>query len=142
LLAAVLILFVFSLMPSIGLAQQNFGVPTNDSALPDAPQPQQNTEGRNTLAADGGSITGPVFDTNRDVLQGARVTLARSAGSAMRTVESGSNGQFSFTQLPPDVYTITVTTPHEGFLLSPTYIASRGSPDCAANNAFHIRRGN
>jgi len=72
LLATVLILFVFSLMPSIGLAQQNFGVPTNDSALPDAPQPQQNTEGRNTLAADGGSTTGTVFDTNRDVLQGAR----------------------------------------------------------------------
>src|SRR5215469_538492 len=39
------------------------------------------------------------------------VTLARSAGSAMRTVESGSNGQFSFTQLPPNVYTITVTAP-------------------------------
>src|SRR5215475_7014810 len=97
-------------MPSIGFAQQNLGLPANDSALPDAPQPQQDREANNAQAA-AGSITGTVFDTNRDVLQGARVTLAGSAGFALRTVESGSNGQFSFTQLPPDVYTITVTAP-------------------------------
>jgi len=93
------------------LAQQNFDMPTNDSALPDAPQPQQDREASNALATDAGSITGTVFDMNRNVLQGARVTLTGSAGSAMRTVESGSNGQFSFTQLPPDVYTISVTAP-------------------------------
>jgi len=108
-MAAALVLF--SLMPSASLAQQNFDLSTKDSALPDAPQPQQNREASNALATDAGSITGTVFDTNRDVLQGARVTLAGSAGSAMRSVESGSNGQFSFTQLPPDVYTITVTVP-------------------------------
>jgi hypothetical protein len=52
-----------------------------------------------------------VLDTNREVLQGARVTLADPSGSAIRTVDSGSNGQFTFTSLPPDVYKLTVTAP-------------------------------
>jgi hypothetical protein len=52
-----------------------------------------------------------VLDTNREVLQGARVTLANRSGSAIRTVESGSNGQFAFTGLPPDVYKLIVTAP-------------------------------
>jgi len=52
-----------------------------------------------------------VLDTNRNVLQGARVTLANPSGSVIRTVESGSNGQFAFTGLPPDIYKLTVTVP-------------------------------
>jgi hypothetical protein len=52
-----------------------------------------------------------VLDTNRNVLQGARVTLANPSGSVIRTVESGSNGQFAFTGLPRDIYKLTVTGP-------------------------------
>jgi hypothetical protein len=52
-----------------------------------------------------------VLDTNREVLQGARVALANRSGSAIRTVESGSNGQFAFAGLPPDVYKLIVTAP-------------------------------
>ena len=109
LVAAALVLFIW--MPSTSLAQQNFDMPARANALPDAPQPQQNREATDGQATGAGSITGTVLDANRDVLQGARVTLEGSAGSAMRTVESGSNGQFAFTQLPPDIYTISVTEP-------------------------------
>ena len=40
---------------------------------------------------------------------GARVTLTGRSGAAIQTVESGGNGQFAFTGLPPDVYKLTVT---------------------------------
>ena len=56
-------------------------------------------------------LSGTVLDTNRDVLQGARVTLVGLSGSVIRTVESGSNGQFAFTGLAPDIYKLTVTAP-------------------------------
>ena len=110
LLAATLGLSLPSFVPSV-LAQQNLVSTATDSALPDAPQPQQNREANAFQRSEAGSITGTVLDTNRDVVEGAHVTLAGSAGSTTRTVDSGSNGQFSFTELPPDVYTITVTAP-------------------------------
>ena len=43
-------------------------------------------------------------------MQGARVTLEGPSGFAW-TVESGMNGEFTFTGLPPDVYKLTVTAP-------------------------------
>lgn len=49
-----------------------------------------------------GIISGTVFDSNKDVVQGATVTL-RSA-SATRTVKTGSDGQFTFGSLPPGDY--------------------------------------
>ena len=52
-----------------------------------------------------------MLDKNGEVLPGARVTLADPSSVALRTVESGSNGQFEFPGLPPNVYKITVTAP-------------------------------
>jgi hypothetical protein len=57
------------------------------------------------------TISGTVLDTNRGVLPGASVTLASPADSAARTVDSGTDGQFAFTGLVPDVYKLTVTAP-------------------------------
>jgi hypothetical protein len=53
-------------------------------------------------------LSGTVLDANRDVLQGAHVTLTGRSG-ATQAVESGSNGQFAFRGLPPDVYKLSVT---------------------------------
>jgi len=112
-LVASSILLIFSgLTRSTALAQEGFSSTTQDGALSDAPQPAQDTtqSGANDSRLTGtGSLSGTVLDTNRDVLQGARVTLAGRAGAAIQTVESGSNGQFAFTGLPPDVYKLTVT---------------------------------
>ena len=81
-------------------------------ALPDAPQAVQ-TPGApiSPQPIGGGSITGTVLDTNGDVLQGARVTLFAHSNSSGQAAQSGMNGQFAFTGLPPDVYTVTVTAP-------------------------------
>ena len=93
-------------------AQEGISYTTRDGALSDVPQPAQDStqsEANDSRLTATGSLSGTVLDTNRDVLQGARVTLAGEAGAVIRTVESGSNGQFAFTDLPPDIYKITVT---------------------------------
>ena len=56
-----------------------------------------------------GSISGSVLGMNGEVIQGAQVTLADSSGTEIRTVDSGGNGQFAFTNLPPGVYELKVT---------------------------------
>ena len=104
----------------MALAQQSL-TSVHESTFPDAPEPQQAATPSvvGNPQAGGGTITGTVLDTNRSVLQGAHVALAGRLGSAVRTVESGMNGQFSFAGLPPDVYTLTVTAPGMNPFTSP-----------------------
>jgi hypothetical protein len=45
------------------------------------------------------------------VVQNALVTLSGPSGFQPLTVKSGSDGQFSFTSLPPAAYSVTVTAP-------------------------------
>jgi hypothetical protein len=93
-----------SLSGSTALAQESISLAStsDDSSLPDAPQPQQ--------AADA-TITGTVLDPNHAVVQGARVTLADATGAGLRSAQSGSNGQFELTGLAAGVYTLNVTAP-------------------------------
>jgi hypothetical protein len=111
--SAVSIFLLFSSAPTaIALGQDNLAS-IHETPLPEAPEPQQAYSPAAPVEAQSatGSLTGTVLDTNRNVLQGARVTLAGSHDSSVRTVESGTNGQFAFAGLPPDVYTLTVTAP-------------------------------
>ena len=113
-MAGFILLIFSSLARPTALAQESFSSTAHDDTLPDAPQPAQVTtpSGANDSQQTGtGSLSGTVLDTNRNVLQGARVRLVDASGSVIRTVESGSNGQFAFTGLPPDVYKLTVTAP-------------------------------
>ena len=119
LLAAAVGWCLASFVPSSLFAQQNLSSTADASALPDVPQPQQNKVVLGSQATETGSISGIVLDVNRNVIEGVRLTLAGSTGSVLRIVESGSNGEFSFTELPPDVYTITVTAPSMNSLSSP-----------------------
>jgi hypothetical protein len=106
------VLFVsLNLTPSAAHAQQSSD---STSALPNAPQPAQATNQpaeMGTPQAVTGDISGTVLDTNGNVLPGAEVTLSDPSGSAIRTVVSGSDGQFAFAGLAPNVYTITVMGP-------------------------------
>ena len=103
---------VCSLLSSTAVAQQSFSS-TGVTAHPDVPQPARIP----SSAADGpqqtaaGSITGEVLDTNHDAVKGARVIVAGQSTSAVRTADAADNGQFAFTELPPDVYQLTVTAP-------------------------------
>ena len=114
LVAGSIVLIFSSLARSSALAQEIFSSTAHTAALPDAPQPAQVTtpSGTNDSQQTGiGSLSGTVLDTNRNVLQGARVKLADPSGSVIRTVDSGSNGEFAFTGVPPGVYKLTVTAP-------------------------------
>ena len=107
------ILLIFSSFTGSSLAQENSNSTVQDDALPDAPQPAQipSSSGNDSQQSGAGTISGTVLDANRDVLQGARVTLAGPSGSPIRSVESGNDGQFALTGLRPDLYTLTVTAP-------------------------------
>jgi hypothetical protein len=111
-LAASSFLLIFSsLLPATAFAQQS--LTSTDSALPDAPQAQAATPpAPNVPQQTGtGTLSGTLFDTSKDVVQGARVTLQGPSGSAIRTMQSGPDGQFAFSNLPPDTYQFTVTAP-------------------------------
>lgn len=116
-LAAVFLLSFFNLVSSPALSQQSALSTSVESALPDAPQPAQINQADSP--ADSASITGTVFDANQAVLQGAAVTLVGPPGFAPRTVESGTNGQFTFIGLRPDVYRLTATAPGMNTFTSP-----------------------
>jgi len=86
------------------------------SPLPDAPEPVQQAPGASTLsgppqAAAASTITGTVVDSGKDVVQGARVTLAGGPANELRSAVSGSSGEFSFTGLPSGTYKLTVSGP-------------------------------
>jgi Carboxypeptidase regulatory-like domain len=122
LLATPILLIFSSLMPSTVLAQASFGSSIPLAALPDAPQSVQATtrpEAPDSQQRGAGNIIGTVLDTNRDLLQGARVTLIGSSGAAVGSVDSGNNGQFAFTGLPPDEYKVIVTAPGMSTYTSP-----------------------
>jgi hypothetical protein len=120
-LAVILVsLVVGSVQPTI--AQQNMAVPAQPSFLPDAPQPADaaaSSEGSESQQVSAGTITGTVLDVNRNVLQGARITLSGSSGSTIQTLQSGIDGQFSFTGLMPDTYKLTVSVPGMNTYSSP-----------------------
>jgi hypothetical protein len=116
---------VLSIFPSFTqsplFAQESLGLPSHDTILPDTPQPAQAaTQSGTTGSQQGtGSVSGTVLDKNRDVLQGARVTLTGPSTFANRSVESGNDGQFAFTELTPDVYKLTVSAPGMTTFTSP-----------------------
>jgi hypothetical protein len=117
------ILAVFSGMArSTAFAQEGLRLTTRDGGLSNSFVRAQNTA--QSVATDprktgSGSLSGTVLDANRDVLQGAHVTLTGRSGAAIQTVESGSNGQFAFRGLLPDVYKLAVTAAGMSTFTSP-----------------------
>ena len=82
-------------------------------ALPDAPgleanagDPQQDKRSQPERAT--GAIAGTILDTNRDVIQGAHVVLTGRGGD-QHEMQSGANGEFTFSALPPGSYKLTVS---------------------------------
>jgi hypothetical protein len=130
LVGASLLLFC-GLLPRAAFAQAAFGLAApDDTALPNAPQPQLAGSSAQNPPPAGATISGTVLDTNQDVLQGARVTLRRATGTVLQTVQSGSDGQFAFTALPQGRYTLTVTAPGMTAFTSPPIVLQPGE--------FHI----
>ena len=55
------------------------------------------------------SLSGTVLDSTQAAIPGATVTLTNGATQAKRTVTSGGEGTFQFSELPPGTYSLTVT---------------------------------
>lgn len=118
LLASGFVLLSFpSFTVSAALGQAIVSAPADSSVLPDAPQPSQKSISACTDNPSGcpqastATLTGTVLDLNRDVLQGARVTVTAQSGFVSQSALSGNDGQFAFTGLPPGVYKLAVTAP-------------------------------
>jgi Carboxypeptidase regulatory-like domain len=75
--------------------QQDQGRTTATIPAPDQPQP--------------GSITGTVVDESGAVVAGARITVTRPDQSPSLNVLSGNDGQFSFTNISPGPFNLTIT---------------------------------
>ena len=108
-LAGFVLLTFADLAHSTANAQETPVAMARDGSLPDAPKPLHVTGQSEEKGQGTGNISGTVLDTRGDVVQGAKVTLTAQSGSDPRTVVSGSDGQFAFMGLPPDVYRISVT---------------------------------
>jgi hypothetical protein len=81
------------------------------NGLPDAPDslapgPKGSELSREEASA---SISGKVLDANGGTLSGARITLTDANNSEERTLLSGSNGEFSFSELPAGNFKLTIT---------------------------------
>ena len=101
------------LPPVDALKPKRLGWTVDFASLPDAPQLQAIAPPENSDSQQAGpaSLSGTVVDKNGALLEGAEVTLTGPPGSPVRTVQSGSNGQFEFTGLTPDIYRLTVNAP-------------------------------
>jgi len=81
------------------------------SAVPDAPRqaPQDGSQAE----AKPGIVIGTVLDRNGSVSAGATVRLTSEDKSYSQEVTSGNNGEFSFMNVPPGPFKVSVTA--EGF---------------------------
>jgi hypothetical protein len=94
-----------SQQPSVAPGAESGGISAVGTATPaDGQQPKQ------TLS---GAISGRIVDGTGAAIAGAKVRLVREDQSADFDVVSGDDGQFSYTNIPPGAFTLTITS--EGF---------------------------
>lgn len=106
-------IFLVAFSDSPARAQRNLS--SIESVLPDAPQPisasSPSSDGKDLRQIGTGNISGTVFDSNRDVVPGARIELVSPSGSVVQTKIAGSNGQFQFGDLIEGSYRLRVSEP-------------------------------
>jgi hypothetical protein len=92
-------------LPAIAQPQEILPAPVASSALPDAPTASQQVAQQLP-----GSVSGTVVDPSGAAVAGAHVALARDDKSPKQEVLSGDDGQFSFANVAPGPFQITVTS--------------------------------
>jgi hypothetical protein len=93
-------------------------VPGPETVLPDGPDPQISTGVAGAVArqdseqVSAGSIHGVVMDKDGAVCEGATVDLdyAGTSATAAKTATSDSNGRFSFSDIPPGAFRLTLSS--------------------------------
>lgn len=104
-------LALLSLLPASGVAQEQMARPSNrTSLLPNAPVPKTADPMQRNASGDAqgtASISGTVLDSTGAAIPEAKVSLARRDGTRLQTVQSGANGEFTFTGVSADSYRVT-----------------------------------
>ena len=123
-------------MPARAMPQAPAAPATN--GLPDAPRPQPTlpANAQQSEPQTQGSIEGTVVDSSGAAVVGAHVQLTRQNQPAIPDVLSGEDGQFSFTNIAPGPFQLTITSqafapqtssgvlhPGETFLVPPIVLA-------------------
>ena len=106
-----------ALLSFAAIAGAQISAPTNandgSTEIENASSPQKAQDSASQNATKPGSIVGTILDQEGTVGAGAVVRLSSQDGSFSREVESGNNGQFSFSNVPPGPFKISVSA--EGF---------------------------
>lgn len=97
------------LFPVVAGAQQSLNSPPPTSVLGRQSSPAANSSLEQSHPP-GGDISGTVVDQGGAVAVGAKVALSRPNQPAQE-VSSGDNGQFSFSNLAPGPFQLTITAP-------------------------------
>jgi hypothetical protein len=77
---------------------------------PQASQQSQDGHGADAVASPG-TISGQIADRSGAAIVGAHVTLALEGQSATQEAVADNNGQFTFTNIPPGPFQLTVSSP-------------------------------
>jgi hypothetical protein len=99
--------------PSSVYAEQNDSSLVSDMELPDAPGRGGHSATSNYQSPPqqgSSSIVGTVLDISGATVAGARVTLASQNGAGERVVLSDSKGEFTFGEVAPGRFKVTVTS--------------------------------
>lgn len=92
-------------VPALGQSQQPLAVPGPQASPPAAPATTTERPSDERLT---GSISGIIADQTGSAVIGAHVTLAREDRSPIQEVVSGDHGEFSFPDLPPGPFHLTI----------------------------------
>ena len=102
--------FVFCALPILAKSQQPSPAQDAQTTLPDTPTPNVPDPLHNPAASRGG-VAGYVVDASGAFVVGARVTVALEERGFTEDRLSGADGQFSFSNLPPGAFRLTVALP-------------------------------
>jgi len=100
-------------LPALAQSQQSPVVPGVESGLPDAPEAKASADEQSPGPRLSGSISGTVVDQNGAPVIGARVRLSRDDQSPNQEVLTSDDGQYSFPNIAPGPFQLTITS--EGF---------------------------
>ncbi len=68
--------------------------------------------GASAQTLENGAIHGTVLDTSKSVVPGAKLTLTNPSTGVRRELTSGTQGEYTFENVPPGEYTLTVDAPN------------------------------
>ena len=98
-------------IPTVAQSQQPPTIQGGQTGAPDAPPKGASAGERQPDRQLSGHISGTVVDQAGALAVGAQVRLTREDQSLKQEVLSGDNGEFSFTNLPPGPFQLTITAP-------------------------------